>query len=307
MTMPAPSRLSVSWLSAFAACALALPSAAADAPASAPPLSATATPALSDVPATATASTPAGGKAPEVEESPETAIIVPPPVPTGILVAWKPTLLSVRVDNGQGNQQFGSDKFQPLRGLARYTFLFDPTRPFVGRIEVEGGQFKSDTQNVYVGSVGTDFTARAMVGAATRITPGFTILASLGAITRYQYGRPSGGAPTIGVLGLASNMELEYRVFPNITLSAFAEAALAPIPYASEKDLGELSDASEFRGRLQVSFDLFRDVALDVGYDFTRWHTSFAGSTILGNPLPNQALLIEDRENGLTLGVRWKM
>ena len=236
----------------------------------------------------------------------ETPIVVPPPVPVGILLAWKPMLLSVRVDNGTG-QKFGSDKFQPVRFLGRYTFQPQPDTPLVGRVEVEGGQFKSDTQNTFIGSVGTDVTGRAMVGVATRLSSGVTVLASVGAITRYQYGRASGGAPTIGVFGALSNMELELRLFPIITLSLFAEAALAPFPYAAQSDLGELSDTSEFRARIQFSVDLFRDIALDLGYDFTRWHTSFTGSTILGNPQPDQALLFEDREHALTLGVRWKL
>ena len=57
------------------------------------------------------------------EEPAETPIVVPSPIPVGFLVAWKPTLLSIRIDSGQG-AQFGSDKFQPLRILGRYTTTF---------------------------------------------------------------------------------------------------------------------------------------------------------------------------------------
>ncbi len=294
MTTPALSRLSSACFLALASLTLAQPARAAE------------TTSATDAPPAQPVATAREGIDANLD-APETPIVVPSPVPTGILIAWKPTLLSVRIDTGAGGDKFGSDKLQALRGLARYTFLFDPDIPFVGRVELEGGQFKSDSQYAFAGSTGTDFTLRAMVGAATRITSRFTVFASVGAITRYQYGRASGGAPTIGVLGVLSNMELEFRLLPQLTLSLFAEAALAPIPYAAERDLGILSDASELRARLQFSLDLTRDVALDVGYDFTRWHTSLSGSTILGNSLPNQALLIEDRENALTLGVRWKL
>jgi opacity protein-like surface antigen len=241
------------------------------------------------------------------EDVPETPIVVPNPVPTGFLVAWKPMLLSVRLDTGSG-QKFGSDKWQTARALARFTYQLHNSIPFVGRLEVEGGQFKTDNQNsVFNGSTGTDLTGRAMFGVASRLSSGLTVLATVGVISRYQYGRPRGGIPNIGVLGALSNMELEFRLFPIITLSLFAEVALTPIPYVAQSNLGELSEASEFRGRIQFSVDLFRDVALDVGYDFTRWHTSFTGSTILGNPNPDQALLFEDREHAITVGVRWKL
>ena len=241
------------------------------------------------------------------EDVPETPIVVPNPVPTGFLLAWKPMLLSVRLDTGSG-QKFGSDKWQTARVLARFTYQLHNSIPFVGRLEVEGGQFKTDNQNsVFNGSIGTDFTGRAMFGVANRLTSGLTVLATVGAISRYQYGRPRGGIPNIGVLGALSNMELEFRLFPIITLSLFAEVALTPFPFVAQSNLGELSDATEFRGRIQFSVDLFRDVALDVGYDFTRWHTSFTGSTILGNPNPDQALLFEDREHAIALGVRWKL
>jgi len=36
------------------------------------------------------------------EEPREIPIVVPTPIPVGFLVAWKPTLLSVRVDSGAG-------------------------------------------------------------------------------------------------------------------------------------------------------------------------------------------------------------
>ena len=74
--------------------------------------------------------------------------------------------------------------------------------------------------------------------------------------------------------------------------------------YSAQDNLGNLSDASEFRWRLQVSLDLTERTALDIGYDFTRWHASFAQSSALGQP--DQALLIEAREHALTIGVRWK-
>ena len=66
-------------------------------------------------------------------------------------------------------------------------------------------------------------------------------------------------------------------------------------------------DASEFRLRVQVSLDIGPGAAVDLGYDFTRWHASFAGSNVL-NPAssPDQALLLEAREHALTLGIRWK-
>src|SRR5207253_94303 len=54
------------------------------------------------------------------EEPAETPISVPEPIPHGFLVAWKPMILSVRIDSGVGTR-FGSDKFQPFRGLIRYT------------------------------------------------------------------------------------------------------------------------------------------------------------------------------------------
>ena len=238
---------------------------------------------------------------------PETPISIPPPVPTGFLVAWKPMVLRVLVDDGTGTK-FGSDKVSPLRFLARYTRLFDETMPFIGRFEAEGGEFKSDNQDPksqFIGSTGADLTVRATIGAATRITQGFTILASLGAITRYQYGKVQGGAPTIGVFGAVSNMELEFRIQPSITLSLFAEAALLPWTYYAQTNLGDLSDGSEFKARIQLSFDLSRFSALDVGFDFTRWHATFVNSSILG--VPGQALILENREHALTLGVRWKL
>ena len=55
---------------------------------------------------------------PAVVEEQGVAIEVPDPTPTGLLIAWKPALLSVRVDSGSGSR-FGSDSLQPLRGVAR--------------------------------------------------------------------------------------------------------------------------------------------------------------------------------------------
>ncbi|MBS2024697.1 MAG: hypothetical protein JST92_20030 [Deltaproteobacteria bacterium] len=235
----------------------------------------------------------------------ETPIPIPPPVPVGFLIAWKPTILSVRVDDGSGSR-FGSDKFQPLRLLVRYTHLFQDLSPFVGRLEAEGGQFQTDTERTNIGSDGADFTLRATVGSSTKVSSFFNVLGSIGAITRYQWGRPTGGAPTIGVLGAVANSEFEFRVLPSCTLILFGEVALTSVPYFAQANLGELSDASEIKARLQLSFDITRNVSTDVGFEFTRWHSAFTQSTILGNANPTQALLIEDREFQLTLGVRFK-
>src|SRR5205823_4186712 len=104
----------------------------------------------------------------------EVPIEVPDPTPTGLLVAWKPAILSVRVDSGQGTR-FGSDSLQPLRGLVRYTLRIIKDKPFFGRVEVEGGRF--ETQNQGLGSSGVDWTARVLVGAATRISSGVVLIA----------------------------------------------------------------------------------------------------------------------------------
>jgi hypothetical protein len=239
------------------------------------------------------------------EEPVETPISVPSPVPVGFLVAWKPTVLSLRVDSGAGSQ-FGSDKIQLLRGLGRWTTTLFGEK-LMARAEIEGGQFQSDTQGTRLGSDGVDLTARVLGGMATRISPGFVITASAGPITRYQWGAAPGGAPRIGVFGLSSNIELEYRVAPLLTISGYLEGALTPLPYAAQRDLGDLSDASEFRLRLQVSLDVSPGTAVDFGYDFTRWHASFSGSNVL-NPAgsPDQALLLEAREHAITFGIRWK-
>jgi hypothetical protein len=242
---------------------------------------------------------------PPQSEPKETVIPVPVPAPSGLLLAWKPMILTVRLDTGTGSK-FGSDKLQPLRGLARYTVMAKEGTPFFGRFELEGGQFETDTQNLNVGSKGYDLTGRVMGGAATRLFPGVLFVAAVGGITRYQHGSAVGGAPTIGQFGVVANAEIEYRFHPVITLSVMGEAAVAPFPYSADKNLGDLSDASEVRGRIQVSFDLTTNVALDVGYDFTRWHSTFVSSTILGNPNPDQALVAEAREYAFTFGARWK-
>jgi hypothetical protein len=246
-----------------------------------------------------------------LDDLPETPIPVPPVLPTGMLVAWKPMLLQVRADNGGKvgsiHDQFSSDTLMPLRVLARYTHLFDEKMPFVGRIEFEGGKFDSDPQSTFGGSLGStgfDFTGRLLLGAATRISPGFTIFSSIGGITRYQYGKASGGVPTMGAWGAVANMELEFRVHPVVTLSVFGEAALAPLPYYTQTNLGELDDSSEIRGRIQLSFDLTRQSALDFGFDATRWHTIFTKATILPDS-SSQALILESRELALTIGLRW--
>jgi hypothetical protein len=116
-----------------------------------------------------------------------------------------------------------------------------------------------------------------------------------------------GGAPSLGLLGATSNLEFEYRFAPAVTISFFLEGGLAPIPYGAQRDLGLLSDASEFRTRLQISVDLSPKTAIDFGYDFTRWHLAFSESNVLApGTSPDKALLIEAREHALTLGVRWK-
>ena len=238
-------------------------------------------------------------------EPKEVPIAVPSPVPVGFLVAWKPTVLSLRVDGGAG-AQFGSDKIQLLRGLGRWTTtLFD--EKLMARAEIEGGQFQTDTQGTRLGSDGVDLTARFLGGTATRISQGVTITASAGPITRFQWGAAHGGAPRIGMLGISSNIEAEYRVAPLLTVSGYLEGALTPLPYASQKNLGDLSDASEFRLRVQLSLDVSPKAAVDLGYDFTRWHASFSGSNVLDPTRPaDQALLLEAKEHAITFGIRWK-
>jgi hypothetical protein len=240
----------------------------------------------------------------QAQEHPEIPILVPSPIPVGFLVAWKPTLLSIRTDSGQG-AQFGSDKVQPLRGLGRYTTTFIGEK-LLARAEIEGGQFQSDTQSTpqRLGTDGYDFTLRLLGGTATRIIPDLMLTASAGLLTRYQWGRASGGAPRIGVIGVTSNAEVEFRIAPQITFSAYVEGGLTPFPYFAQENLGLLSDASEFRWRLQFSLDVSPGTAIDIGYDYTRWHAAFTESSALG--IPNQALLIEAREHALTIGVRWK-
>ncbi|GAC1595376.1 MAG: hypothetical protein NVS4B10_03780 [Myxococcales bacterium] len=247
---------------------------------------------------------PAPGMASDPSESrSETPIPVPPLTPTGFLLAWKPMLLTVRVDNGRG-ATFGSDKLQALRLLARATYAFSERAPFVGRVELEGGEFRTDAEEGTFGSNGYDFTLRGLAGAATRISPGFTVLASAGLITRYQHGYASGGAPTVGLAGAVSNMELEFLLWPNITLSLFAEGAITPLAYNAQVNLGRLADASELRGRAQLSFDLAPNSAIDFGFDLTRWHASFSQSTITGNLNPDRAFLVDQIESAVTIGVR---
>jgi opacity protein-like surface antigen len=240
-----------------------------------------------------------------VEEPIETPIAVPTTVPVGFLLAWKPTVISVRIANGAG-AQFGSDRFEALRGLGRYTTTLLGEK-LLARAEIEGGKFQTDTQGTHLGSNGFDLTARLLGGTATRISQSLTITASGGLITRYQRGtEASGGAPRIGVLGLTSNLEAEVRVAPVVTFSAYLEGGLTPIPYGAQPNLGVLQDASELRLRVQLSIDVSSKAAIDVGYDFTRWHASFSGTSVLGNPNPDQALLLEAREQAITLGIRWK-
>ena len=238
------------------------------------------------------------------EEPAEVPIPVPTVIPVGFLLAWKPTILSVRIDSGVGSR-FGSDKLQLLRALGRYTTTFLDEH-LLGRVEVEGGQFQSDTQGQNLGTNGYDVTLRLLGGTATRISQGFIITASAGFITRYQRGRAVGGAPNLGIFGATSNVELEYRLSPSITTSFYLEGGLAPFPYNARENLGVLSDASEFRARLQISLQVTQSVAVDVGYDFTRWHASFSESGVLDNGTLDKALLIEDREHAMTIGIRWK-
>ncbi|MCA1828956.1 MAG: hypothetical protein ABR567_01360 [Myxococcales bacterium] len=239
----------------------------------------------------------------------ETPILVPSPIPVGFLLAWKPMVLSVRTDTGSG-AQYGSDTFQPFRLLGRYTTTLLEER-MLARAEIEGGEFRTDSQSVNgvvrIGSDGFDVTARALIGTAVRIASGFTITASTGLITRLQRGRAVGGAPNIGVFGATSNTELEFRVAPLVSLSAFIEGGLLPWAYAEQKDLGELGVTSEFRTRLQVSIDVSTRMSVDVGWDFTWWHASFTQSRILSpTNTPDQALLVEAREHALTIGLRWR-
>jgi hypothetical protein len=250
--------------------------------------------------APAFAETAAAEKSPPLDQG--VPIEVPDPTPTGLLVAWKPALLSVRVDSGSGSR-FGSDSLQPLRGLVRYTTRLGQDKPFFGRFELEGGRF--ETENQGLGSTGVDWTARVLVGAATRITSGVILIASAGLLTRYEVGRSQGGAPTIGMFGLDSNIELEMRLFPSITLSGYLEGAITPYPYLAQSNLGDLSDADEVRVRIQVSIDISRSASMEFGYDLTRWHATFTNSTILGTV--DRALLVETREHAATFGLRYKM
>ncbi|HYZ89601.1 MAG TPA: hypothetical protein VE620_09925 [Myxococcales bacterium] len=236
---------------------------------------------------------------PEVKEIP---IEVPDPTPTGLLIAWKPSILSVRVDSGTG-AKFGSDSLEPLRGLARFTFRVRHDKPFFGRFELEGGRF--ETENLGLGSSGVDWTFRALAGAATRISAGVVLVASAGLITRYEVGRSANGAPTIGVFGFDSNIELSMRLFPTITISGYLEGAITPFPYLAQSNLGDLSDADQVRARFQVSIDITRSAAMDFGYDFTRWHAVFTNASIL--PTTDRALIIETREHAATFGVRYRL
>ena len=227
----------------------------------------------------------------------ETPIVVPSPIPVGFLIAWKPMLLSIRSNNGT-DVAYGSDTFQPLRGLFRYTgTLFN--EQVMARVELEGGRFQTDPEHTSLGSTGADVVFRATLGTATRIVPGLVVTGSAGLLTRYQSGKAEGGAPQLGFFGVMSNADVEYRVAPLVSLSLYFEGAITPIPYAAAASLGDLSDASEFRMRAQISVDVTPKIAIDFGYDYTRWHASFAQGT-------GTALLVATREHALTLGIRWK-
>jgi hypothetical protein len=236
----------------------------------------------------------------------EVPITVPSPIPVGFLVAWKPALVSVRVDSGAGSR-FGSDKFQALRALVRYTTTAF-NQKLLARAELEGGRLQTDTQGTTLGSNGADLTARLLGGIVQRISPGLNVTATAGFITRYQWGTEAqGGAPRIGIFGATSNLEVEYRIAPLLAVEAYVEGALAPLPYAAQHNLGVLSDASELKARLQLSIDIAPSAAVDFGYDFTRWHATFAGSNAL-DPAgsADKALLVESRDHALTIGLRWK-
>lgn len=237
------------------------------------------------------------------QDTTETPIEVPSPIPKGFLLAWKPTLLSVRIDSGT-KPEFGSETVEPLRMLARYTTTGFGEK-FMLRGEIEGGRFQTDTQGVNLGSDGYDLVLRLLGGTATRVTPEFTIIASAGFLTRYQRGRASGGAPELGMAGVTSNVEFEYRLAPLITLGLFFEGGLTPFPYASQARLGLLSDASEFKVRGQVSVDVARNLTIDVGYDYTRWHAAFTQSAVF-DPAGDKAVLVETREHSLTVGFRFR-
>lgn len=241
-------------------------------------------------------------KVPPVLDTQGVAIEVPDPTPTGFLIAWKPALLSVRVDAGSGSK-FGSDAIQPLRGLLRYTMRIPGDKLFFARFELEGGRF--ETENQGLGSTGTDFSGRVLVGTATRITAGMVLIASAGLLTRYEVGRSQTGAPRIGVFGVDSNIELDYRIAPIITVSGYLEGAITPFPYLAQSNLGDLSDADQVRFRVQLSIDITPTTSMDFGYDFTRWHAAFTNSTILNTV--DRGLLVESREHAATLGLRFKM
>ncbi len=240
------------------------------------------------------------------DEPREVPINVHSPVPVGFLLAWKPSFLAVRVDSGSGST-FGSDTFEPLRALGRYTTTTFAERLLV-RAEIEGGQIQTDTQGSTLGSSGADVTARLLGGIAQRISPGFVLTAAAGIITRYQWGTEAqGGLPRIGVFGATSSFEMAYRIAPVLTVEAYLEGALAPVPYAVQHNLGDLSDASELKARLQISLDISPRAAVDFGYDFTRWHETFSRSNLLDPASPaDKALLVESRDHALTVGIRWK-
>jgi len=248
---------------------------------------------------------PGTSSRPVLDEPIETPINVTLGVPTGLVIAYKPQVLSVRLDSGAGSQ-FGSDKLQLGRGLVGFTGRLIPGKQYLARVELEGGQFQSDSQGLFKGSDGYDLVLHLLAGAATRVSEGVNIVASVGLLTRYQRGRAVGGAPEVGFLGGASNMEINFRLVPTITASFFVEGGLTPLPYATQRNLGVLSDASELRLRAKLTFHLYKDVSFDLGYDFTRWHASFTGSTILENAKPDQALLVESREHAIFLGLRFQ-
>ena len=201
----------------------------------------------------------------------------------------------LEADGALGAARYRHGRFEVRlgkRGLARFTFQLLGNKPFFGRVEAEGGQFK--TSEARLGSTGADITGRFLAGAATRITSGVVLTAGAGVLTRYEWGRPTGGVPTIGMFGVASNLELDIRLLPAISMGFFVEGAIAPFPYLAQTNLGDLSDSSEFRGRIQFSYDVSPSMAIDVGYDFTRWHAAFTNSTIVNST--DRALLIESRD-----------
>ena len=79
------------------------------------------------------------------------------------------------------------------------------------------------------------------------------------------------------------------------------------LPLFAVSGRGVRKPIASMPGVAQLSVDVSPRTAVDVGYDFTRWHASFSGSSVLDPSRPaDQALLLEAREHAITFGVRWK-